>query len=341
LISRNYYSIYLLWFFFGRFGRDNVKQMKMNNWQLILIIVVVTLLVALCICYLIMNRGNEKIIELSFKSLLVPVVIAFGLFLFELFKPLEIKRDKMVFSITEDPFILNRLVTHHEGTYELVNLGTMEATVFYAHNKKNLPLSSDKNRIEIAEIILLHLIHKRYDQHWQIDFEQSEAFFDGHSSVTSQKNDAEKNICLIDISTLHKIYPKNHLIQQINSELEFVLPKNTKYSISGNEYKRTIQIINRYVTANFSIERIGSRSLPHVGGKTASMIRKKLNLPLTESYRLNFYGYVLKMEIQPNRFLKWNPNTIEQTEWLTELFEYLKMSYGWENILKQLEENNY
>jgi hypothetical protein len=313
----------------------------MNNWQLIVIIGLVTVLVLFCIWYLVMNRGNEKVIELSFKSLLVPVVIAFGLFLFELFKPLEVKRDKMVFSITEDPYILKTLVTHHEGTSKLVNQGTMETTVFYAQNKDSLPFTSEKNKIEIAEIILLHLIHERYSQHWQIDFQQSESFFDSSSSVTSRKNDADKDVFLMDTNALHKIYPKDHLIQQINSGIEFVLPKNTKYSTSGNEYKRSIQIINRYITTNLTIERIGTGTLPHMGGKTASMIRKKLNLPLEESYRLDFHGYVLKMEIHPNRFLKWNPNTIEQTEWLSELFEYLKMSYGWENILKQLEENNY
>ena len=315
--------------------------MKMNNWQLIIIIGLVTILVALCIWYLIANRGNEKIIELSFKSFLVPVVIAFGLFLFELFKPLEVKKDKMVFSITEDPFILNRLVTHHEGTSELVNQGTMETTVFYAGNKDSLPLTTDKNKIEIAEIILLHLISKRYSQHWQVDYEQSEPFFDMASSVTSQKNDAEKGVTTLDEKALHRIYPKDHLIQKIQSDIKFVLPSKTIYNVSGNESKRAIQIENKYVTANMTIERVGVGTLPHTAGRTASLIRKKLNLPLNESYRLDFYGYVLKMEIHPNRFLKWNPNTIEQTKWLSELFEYLEMSYGWENILKQLEENIY
>ena len=315
--------------------------MKMNNWQLIIIIGLVTILVALCIWYLIANRGNEKVIELSFKSLLVPVVIAFGLFLFELFKPLEIKKDKMVFSITEDPFILNRLVTHHEGTSELLNRGTMETTVFYAQHKDSLPLTSDKNKIEIAEIVILHLINKRYSQHWQVDYEQGEPFFDMASSVTSQKIDADTDKTIIDENVLHTIYPKDHLIQKINSEINFVLPKKTRFSVSGNDYKRIIQIENKHISTNISIERVGVGTLPHIAGKTASLIRKKLNLPLDESYRLDFYGYVLKMEIHPNRFLKWNPNTIEQTEWLSELFEYLRMSYGWESILKQLEENNY
>lgn len=313
----------------------------MNNWQLIIIIGLVTILVALCIWYLIANRGNEKVIELSFKSLLVPVVIAFGLFLFELFKPLEIKKDKMVFSITEDPFILNRLVTHHEGTSELLNRGTMETTVFYAQHKDSLPLTSDKNKIEIAEIVILHLINKRYSQHWQVDYEQGEPFFDMASSVTSQKIDADTDKTIIDENVLHTIYPKDHLIQKINSEINFVLPKKTRFSVSGNDYKRIIQIENKHISTNISIERVGVGTLPHIAGKTASLIRKKLNLPLDESYRLDFYGYVLKMEIHPNRFLKWNPNTIEQTEWLSELFEYLRMSYGWESILKQLEENNY
>ncbi|MFV9550149.1 hypothetical protein [Algibacter sp. PT7-4] len=313
----------------------------MNNWQLIIIIGLVTILVALCIWFLFENQGNEKVIELSFKSLLVPVVIAFGLFLFELFKPLEIKKDKMVFSITEDPFILNRLVTHHEGTSELVNRGTMETTVFYAHNKDSLPLTSDKNKIEIAEIILLHLINKRYSQHWQVDYEESEPFFDMTSSVTSRKNDADNDITIMDEKTLHSIYPENHLIQKINSEIKFVLPSKTKYSVLGNENKRTILIKNKYISTNISIESIGPGTLPHNTGKTASLIRKKLSLPLDDSYRLNFYGYVLKMEIRPKRLLKWNLNTIEQTEWLTELFEYLRNSYSWESILNQLEENNY
>ncbi len=315
--------------------------MKVNNWQLIIIIGLVTILVTLCIWYLIANRGNEKVIELSFKSFLVPVVIAFGLFLFELFKPLEIKKDKMVFSITEDPFILTKLITHHEGTIGPTYQGTMNATVFYASNKDSLPLTSDKNKIEIAEITLLHLINKRYSQHWQVDYKQSEPFFDMTSSVTSQKINADKEFTIIDEKTLHSIYPKDHLIQKIKSDIKFALPRNTNYTVSGDEFKRTIQIENRYITANLSIERVGVGTLPHIAGKTASLIRKKLNLPLDESYRLDFYGYVLKMEIQPNRFLKWNPNTIEQTEWLSELFEYLEMSYGWESILKQLEENNF
>lgn len=315
--------------------------MKMNNWQLITIIVLVAVLVALCIWYLIANSGSEKIIELSFKSLLVPVVIAFGLFLFELIKPVEVKKDKMVFSITERPFTLTELITHHEGTFGPTYHGTMNATVFYGNNKDSLPLTSDKNRIEIAEITLLHLINKRYSQHWQVDFEQSEPFFDMTSSVTSQKIDAEKEVTTLDEQDLHGIYPKDHLIQKIQSDIKFVLPHKTSYSVTGNEFNRAIQIKNKYITANITIERVGVGTLPHIGGRTASLIRKKLNLPLNESYRLDFYGYVLKMEIQPNRFLKWNPNTIEQTKWLSELFEYLEMSYGWENILKQLEENNY
>lgn len=315
--------------------------MKMNNWQLITIIILVAVLVALCICYLIANSGSEKIIELSFKSLLVPVVIAFGLLIFELFNPLDIKKDKMVFSITEDPFILTRLITHHEGTIGPTYNGTMNVTVFYASNKDSLPLTSDKNKIEIAEITLLHLINKRYSQHWQVDFEQSESFFDMTSSVTSKKIDADKEITKIDEQILHLIYPKDHLIQKIQSEIKFALPSKTNYSVFGDEFKRTIKIENRYIVANLSIERAGIGTLPHTGGKTASLIRKKLGLPLSESYRLDFYGYVLKMEIQPKRLLKWNPNTIEQIQWLSELFEYLKMSYGWENIIKQLEENNY
>ena len=315
--------------------------MKMNNWQLIIIIGLVTILVALCIWYLFENRGNEKVIELSFKSLLVPVVIAFGLFLFELFKPLEIKRDKMVFSITEDPYVLNRLVTHHEGTTKLVNQGTMETTLFYTQNKVNLTFTSEKNKIEIAEIILLHLITKRYSQHWQIDYEISEPFFDSNSSTTYQKINADKDIHVLDKKALCGIYPQDHLIQKINSEIKFVIPNNTEYSVSGNGQKRTIQIRNKYISSNISIQKIGMVKLPHVAGKTASLIRNKLNLPLDESYSLAFYGYVLKMEIHPNRFLKWNPNTIEQTKWLNELFEYLRMSYGWESILEQLEENIY
>lgn len=314
--------------------------MKVNNWQLIIIIGLVTILVALCIWYLFSNRGNEKVIELSFKSLLVPVVIAFGLFLFELLKPIESQKDKMVFSITEDPFVLTKMVTHPDGSFDSTYRGTMDITLFYAKNKDNLPLTSKKNRIEIAEITLLHLINKRYSQHWQVEHRQNESFFSMSSSVTSQKKDAEKKVTVMDKQLLHSIYPKDHLIQNINSEINFVLPKNTTYTVFGDEFKRTIKIENKFITANLSIETVGIGSIPHTGGKAAYLIRKKLGLPLDESYKLNFYGYTFKMEIHPNRFLKWNPHTIEQTKWLNELFEYIEMSYGWENILRQLEEND-
>lgn len=311
----------------------------MNNWQLTIIIGLVLMLVVLCVIYLISNRGNDKVIELSFKSLLVPVVIAFGLFLFELFKPVDVKKDKMVFSITEDPFNLNKLITHHDGSFGQANIGTMEVTVFYGKNKTQLPLDSKKNRIEIAELLLLHLIHKRYSMHWQIDYDQNEAFFESMSSVTSQKEFADKDKYVLTESVLHEIYPKDHLIQHIDSEIQFVLPINTTCKVHGDENFRKINFTNKYLSCDISIKSVGVGTLPHSGGKTASQIRNKLNLPLDESYRLDFYGYVLKMTITPNRFLKWNPKTIEQTQWLTELFDYLRNSYGWEAILQQLKDN--
>lgn len=313
----------------------------MNNRLLILIIGLVLVLVTLCILYLVVNRGNEKVVELSFKSLLVPVAIAFGLFLFEFLKPVKIENNKMVFSITEDPFILTKLVSDINGVTNLINLGTKETTFFYTKNKDALPFTTEKNKIEIAEIILLHLINKRYADHWQIDYKQGEPFFDVLYFTTGKKSNAENIVVNLDEETLKNIYPQDHLIQNIDSGIKFVLPKKTKFNVSGNEYERAIRIENNYINANLSIERIGVSTVPPSGGKTATLIKKKLELLVEESYSLVFHGYVLKMEIEPKRLHKWNPKTIEQTEWLIELFEYLEMSYGWETIINQLEENNY
>lgn len=313
----------------------------MNNSHLIIIITLVVLLVALCIIYLIANRGNEKVVELSFKSLLVPVVIAFGLFLFELLKPIVITENKVIFATTENPFLLTQLTTSHESSMGLINSATLENNVFYGKNKDSLPFSSDKNRIEIAEILILHLLHRRYSQHWQIDYQENEPFFDMDSSITSMKSNADKKFTNLDESALHKIYSQDHLIQEIDSEIKFVIPKNTDFIVSGDNFERKIQISNKYIVGNIVLQRIGVGTLPHMGGKTASMIRKRLNLPLNESYRLDFYGFVLKLDVTPNRLLKWNPKTIEQTEWLFEMFEYLRKAYGWETILEKLEQSNY
>lgn len=237
--------------------------------------------------------------------------------------------------------ILHNLATSPTGSYGLINRETLETFAFFGKNKDSLPLTTDKNKIEIAEIIILHLLNRRYSQHWQIDYERGESFFDMESSLTSQKNNADKNIHTLNVKTLHNIYPKDHLIQKIDDGINFVIPENTTYEVSGNNFQRKIQLSNKYITANITIEEVGVGTLPHVAGRTAFLIRQRLNLPLKENYRLDFYGYVIKIKIKPNRMRKWNPSTLEQTEWLTKMFEYLKMSYGWETIIEKLEENNY
>lgn len=311
----------------------------MNKGQFTLVIVSVSFFIFLCFAYLYFNRGNEKVYELSINYLLIPVVIAFGLFLFELIKPLDIKKDKMVMCITKEQKVIHNLVAYDEGVPNLLREGTREVMLFNYSNRNLLNYSSEKSKIEVAELYLLRLISYRYSQHWQIDYQQSEPFFDLESYVTSEKKEATTDICRMDIKALHKVYDKNHLIQKINSDIDFVLPENTKYKSQGDEYRRLIQLKNNFITANLSIEKIAIATLPHSAGKTASLLRKKLSLPLDESYLISFDGYVLKLEIHPRRFLKWNPNTIDQTIWLLELFEYLKMSYSWEKIMDNVDKS--
>ncbi|WP_421894529.1 hypothetical protein [Marinoscillum sp.] len=311
--------------------------MKGSNWLLISILALVCLFILASIVYIVFNRGNDKIIELSFKSLLIPVSIAFGLLIVEFLKPLDTLERSIPICLTEDPFILFRLVTHVDGTLEDINEGTMDVTTFYASIKDSINVNTDEERNQLAEIFVLHLLNRRYSQHWQIEYKKESNFFDVHVSQHYQKEGADSKVKKVDVEYLHDKYPKDHLIQKIHKGIDFTLPAGTTINIMGQYPRRIIHAQNRFITLSIEITKTATATLPHIAGKTAKKVLDALDLPRNESYHLDFYGYDLKIRAAPNRVYKWHPKTLEQMDWVKEMTQYLDQSYGWRTIETKME----
>lgn len=312
--------------------------MKHTSIQLTIIIAIVFLLVVLCMLYLYSNRGNEKITELSFKSFLVPVFVAFGLLLIEFLKPVVTRNKEFIVSITEDPFTITQLVSGPESSNTYLTDATMQITTFNAKIKENIDELDEKSRIELVELYLLYLINLRYYGSWQAEYNESIPFFEMRSV---NKNSGENDVKSKTLKTegLKKIYRKGHLIQQIDEDITLNIPPNTQLTTNGSEDERELIFENKYITFRIRIKAESIATLPHNDGRTAKTVREKLNLPLDESYRLDFYGFKLTSDISPKRFYKWNPNTYDQIEWAENVIQYIYESYSWDKILNSIELN--
>lgn len=269
--------------------------------------------------------------------MLIPVSIAFGLLIVEFLKPLNEFHRTIPICITEDPFTLSRLVTHVDGTFEGINKGTMDITRFYASIKDSIKVNSHEERLQLAEVFVLHLLNRRYSQHWQIEHNEESNFFDMYTSQQHQKEDADKQVKKVDINYLHKKYPEDHLIQKINTNLDFTLPAGTTMNIEGQYPKKVIHAQNKFTTLSIEITETATATLPHIAGKTAEKVLSALNLPREESYQLHFFGSDLKINATPSRIYKWHPKTLEQMDWIEEMSIYLDQAYGWKTILTKME----
>jgi hypothetical protein len=315
--------------------------MKQTSTQLTVIIILVSLLIIICAVYLYANRGNEKIAEISLKSLLVPVFVAFGLLLIEYFKPLETKANSFIIATTDEPFTISRLLFGENKSSTYLANATMNITTFDSKIKQGVTKKKDISRLELLELYILRLINDRFQNGWKTYYQKSLPFFETGSVIKAPvENTKSKKYTLED---LKKVYNSNHLIQSVERKnigegLDLYLPEGARIDVSGNDLQRQLSITSRYINVVIKIRKEVSVALPHVSGKTAMTIRKKLDLPLDESYRLDFYGYTFDSKITPKRFYKGNPNTFEQMKWANELVEHIYESYSWERIYGGIEE---
>ncbi len=303
-----------------------------------IIIIVSIILFSISIIYIITNRGDGEILNLSFKSLLIPVLIVFGIILSDYLQPIKDRKSQLIYSLTDRPFVVTSLVIDPKE-YDALFYGSQDIMTFYAKIKENVELSKREDRLELVETFILHLIHRRYNIHWQIDVSGNDNYFGGNSYSIGAK-DPRKPKNKISIDLLHKSFPKNHLIQSIQNDLDFFLPKNMKISSAGNDNIRTLQLKDKFLTINFHMSAFAQAALNEYYGKTNDLLKTRLGTEYNRFKGTNFYGTKIEISVTPNRFRRNHPQTLEELEWAQEMIDYLKNSMDWNLILEKVESIN-
>ncbi|WP_258097629.1 hypothetical protein [Marinoscillum pacificum] len=251
----------------------------------------------------------------------------------EVFKPINPITSKFQIGISDTPNTFMSIIGHEIHDMTEFDYGTQDLAIFHASEFEN---STIDNKTELLTLYILHTISKRYGNHWDLDYNKSFPFLGSVSSIISQKADADNKTTQIDDKTLKGLFSDEHLIQKIQSDLSFQIPKDGKIEIQEDSFVK-IKFSDRYLDFEIELSPETSVNIIHNPSKTSDRILSILGLERKESNHLNLYSFVLKTKIQTHKFYRWNPATIRRTEWATELTEYLQGRLGWTEFLKHIE----
>jgi hypothetical protein len=307
--------------------------MKSITSSLLIITLAIVIIIGFCLFIIWNNRGSEKVVDLSFRSLLIPIVIALGLVLMEVFKPVNPITSKFQIGISDNPNTFMSILGYEIHEMTEFDFGTQDLAIYHASEFED---SAIDNKTELLTLYILHTISKRYGNHWDLDYDKSFPFLGSVSSTISRKTDAEKVTTTIDDKTLKSLFSDEHLIQSTQSELTFQIPKDGKVEIQEDSFFK-MKFSDRYIDFEIELSPETSIDIVHNPSKTSDRILSILGLDRKESNKLNLYSFVLKTKIQTHRFYRWNPATIRRTEWATELTEHLQSRLGWTEFLKHVE----
>lgn len=303
--------------------------MKMST--IIIILLIISLLFFIAIGALIyLNRGGEQMVSITIKSLLIPVLAGAGLLLIEFTKPLNNFNDKLHIGFVDDPKIMSILNNRTDGE---LNKGIMQywmllSKVKEENSETKLKYDDVKNFIQV---FIIDVLANRNSTHWDIDYDNEDWFFESGSTVISTKLDAEKNPENLSIGQLQNETDTNPFLTKMDSNRKIYLPKNSKLTL-GDGLHNLMEIETDNVTIKISITNMSTAHLPHSAGETADKFRKKLGLPLDESYLINFYGSTLNYKIEPKRIKRWSPKTLKEIKWGEDTFNHIQKLISWEKF---------
>lgn len=290
------------------------------------------------ILYIIINRGDDQILELSFKSLLIPVLIVFGLLFLNYLKPIKEHKHQIIYSVCDNPMVTSTLVYNPKNIGPLF-FGSQNIMVFYHKNKNGIDLDERSDRMELVESFILHLMHKRYDIHWLIDISNEGQYFDGNAFSIGPKN-SKKDKIYIEKDFIHSSFPETHLIQTINEEIEFSFPKGMSIHSTGNENARTMVFKNNHIEITFKITEFAQAILNEHYGKTSMMLKRRLGPAYPQFEGTKLFAQKIEISILPKRLRRNSPETLLQLNWADEMIKYLKESMDWNIVLEKVSNEN-
>lgn len=296
--------------------------MKPTTLNIILIIATGILFLIISIV-IILNRNSSEMTSISIKSLLIPVLAGTGILVLEFLKPVEHFQKDLHIGVSSEPEIMGTLSTKHdfkikEGIFEYQSL------MFQVKQEK----LKYKDTESMVQALILLFLSNRYSTHWYVESDTQEWFFETSSSITGQKDGAEEHPKEIKISDYKN---SNTFLEKYPLEKSFYVPRTANLELG--KLSDLITISSDYIDISISFIGGNQASIPHSGGGTADHFRTKLNLPLDETYRIDFNSITLRFEAKPIWYKRWAPNTAKEMEWAHDLFEYLNTRIGWENYL--------
>jgi len=309
----------------------------MNSTTTNIILTIILLLSAFlffaCAFYLISNRSNSNVIELSFKSVLIPIVVAFGLLFSQFIKKIEGQKNEMLIGITEDPFILSRLVSGPENDGSMISSNLSDLTVFVHMHKDSIGEINLSSAIGLFELYLFRTLNMRYPSHWK----ESQDVIIGLSGMSGSIGGLDQKFN--DVSTGNTNFGETlsnldieSVLSKIKDGLDFSIPPDTEVQYIRGRNSFELRLINKFDEVIITARTVSTMTLPHSAGKTAKKIRDKLSLPLTETYRLDIYSVLLKVESNPSRIFRGHPKTIAYEQWVKDLIFHLDNSLSWRAI---------
>lgn len=292
-------------------------------------LIMISIIILLSIAYIIYsNRGSEQIVGITIKSFLIPALAGAGLLFIEFMKPLEKYKKTIHLGLVDDPNIMLRL--NNNTDFDLSG-GIMDYATLLSQIKEDEEIKELKYEeiSDFVQVFILNMMIKRYPTHWYSTYDKDDWFFETGASTIYSKDGAEKRPLKITLEALKKKFSENKFLNSEDNKKFFHLPSGSSITLS-DQLKELIVIKTKNLKLSFNIDDVSSATLPYSAGKTAEHYRKKLGKPLDESYRIDFFGVSLSMNIHPNRFKRWAPNTIKEIEWAKELGTYIENRISWE-----------
>jgi len=300
----------------------------------VLIIFLVVLLIV-SVLLIIMNKHEEKIAQIGVKILVVTIITAFILIIFEIFSPLPIDNktvDVLILCNKEKIDVKNffdrllKVGSPHRKGYELLTA----VDLFFPKNDK-LEIDLEAQSLDSLEMAFWLWLAKKYSIHWDVESEYFEGI-SGGSGSSGQSKDAEKNPVEFSPEELQKLLHDNTYLVSKGQLWKIMLPSGTSLSvIERSKCRRGFRIKNDYINFKIDIHKVGDSGLLYT--TLGENIRKTLSSP-DSWYSHNFK---VKFECAYTKWFRGSLRTKKQKKWVNEIMNDFYNDFEWNLVKSDLE----